>query len=240
MSQGNLYIVPTPIGNLEDITLRALRILKEVDVIASEDTRHTQQLLTHFQISKVLTSYHDFNKETKVPLLLQVLKEGRQVALVSDAGTPTISDPGYLLINQAIAHGIKVIPLPGPSAFLTALSGSGLPTDAFTFYGFLPRKKAARLKLMDGLKEDKKTLIFFESPHRIVAVLEEFFSVFGERRVVIARELTKKFEEFIYGTLGEIAKKKWSVKGEITLLIEGARKKMKTPAGPIEEESLEE
>jgi 16S rRNA (cytidine1402-2'-O)-methyltransferase len=224
MTQGNLYIVPTPIGNLEDITLRALRILKEVDVIASEDTRHTQTLLSHFDISKILTSYHDFNKEEKAPILLNILKEGRHVALVSDAGTPTISDPGYLLINEAIAQGIRVIPLPGPSAFLTALSGSGLPTDAFIFSGFLPRKHTARLKIMEEIKEEKKTLIFFESPHRILSVLEEFYSVLGERRVVIARELTKKFEELICGTLSEIIHRKWQVKGEITLLIEGKRK----------------
>ena len=226
MSQGVLYIIPTPIGNLEDITLRALRILKEVDVLASEDTRHTQKLLSHFEISKVLTSYHDFNKEEKAPVLLQFLKEGRNVGLVCDAGTPTISDPGYLLINQAIAHGIKVIPLPGPSAVLTALSGSGLPTDAFIFNGFLPKKKTARLKVIEELKEEKKTLIFFETPHRIVTILEEVYSVFGERRVVIARELTKKFEEFIYGPLSGIIQKKWAVKGEITLLIEGKRKKI--------------
>lgn len=227
MTQGNLYIVPTPIGNLEDITLRALRILKEVDVIASEDTRHTQILLSHFDISKVLTSYHDFNKEEKVPILLNLLEEGRQVALVSDAGTPTISDPGYLLINEAISHGIRVIPLPGPSALLTALSGSGLPTDAFIFSGFLPRKKNARLKIIEGFNEEKKTLIFFESPHRILSVLEEFYSVLGDRRVVIARELTKKFEEFIYGTLSEVIHRKWQVKGELTLLIEGKRKGQK-------------
>ncbi|MBI1821401.1 MAG: 16S rRNA (cytidine(1402)-2'-O)-methyltransferase [Nitrospirae bacterium] len=225
MSQGVLYIIPTPIGNLEDMTLRALRILKEVDVLASEDTRHTQKLLSHFEISKVLTSYHDFNKEEKAPILLQFLKEGRNVGLVCDAGTPTISDPGYLLINQAIDHGIRVIPLPGPSALLTALSGSGLPTDAFIFNGFLPKKKTARLRVIDELKDEKKTLIFFETPHRILKILEEFYSVFGERRVVIARELTKKFEEFIYGTLSGIVKKKWAVKGEITLLIEGRRKK---------------
>ena len=225
MSQGVLYIIPTPIGNLEDITLRALRILKEVDVLASEDTRHTQKLLSHFEISKVLTSYHDFNKEEKAPVLLQFLKEGRNVGLVCDAGTPTISDPGYLLINQAIDHGITVIPLPGPSALLTALSGSGLPTDAFIFNGFLPKKKTARLRVIDELKDEKKTLIFFETPHRILTILEEFYSVFGDRRAVIARELTKKFEEFIYGALSDIVKKKWAVKGEITLLIEGKRKR---------------
>ncbi|MFI5303562.1 MAG: 16S rRNA (cytidine(1402)-2'-O)-methyltransferase [Nitrospiria bacterium] len=227
MTQGNLYIVPTPIGNLEDITLRAIRILKEVDVIASEDTRHTQNLLAHFEISKVLTSYHDFNKEEKAPLLLNLLMEGRQIALVSDAGTPTISDPGYLLINEAIANGIKVIPLPGPSAFLAALSGSGLPTDAFIFNGFLPKKKAARLRKMEVMKTERNTLIFYESPHRILTVLEEFNSIFGDRRVVIARELTKQFEEFIYSTLSKIIQQKWRVKGEITLLIEGNRQVQK-------------
>jgi 16S rRNA (cytidine1402-2'-O)-methyltransferase len=234
MTQGNLYIVPTPIGNLEDITLRAIRILKEVDVIASEDTRHTQNLLAHFEISKVLTSYHDFNKEEKAPLLLNLLMEGRQVALVSDAGTPTISDPGYLLINEAIANGIKVIPLPGPSAFLAALSGSGLPTDAFIFNGFLPKKKAARLKKMEVMKTERNTLIFYESPHRILTILEEFNSIFGDRRVVIARELTKQFEEFIYSTLSKIIHQKWHVKGEITLLIEGNRQVQKKSKHNVE------
>ena len=228
MSQGNLYIVPTPIGNLEDISLRALRTLREADVIASEDTRHTQKLLTHYNISKILTSYHDFNKEEKAPVLLEWMKEGRQVALVCDAGTPTISDPGYLLINQAIAGGIRVIPLPGPSSILTALSGSGLPTDAFTFIGFLPRKKTARMKIIETLREERRTLIFFESPHRIPAVLKEFFECYGgDRKAVVARELTKQHEEFIYDTLGEIQKRKWTVKGEITLLIEGMAKKKK-------------
>jgi 16S rRNA (cytidine1402-2'-O)-methyltransferase len=224
MTQGNLYIVPTPIGNLEDMTLRSIRVLKEVDLIASEDTRHTQNLLSHLEITKILTSYHDFNKEEKAPVLIKLIQDGQQVALVSDAGTPTISDPGYHLINQAIKHGIKVIPLPGPSAVLTALSASGLPTDAFIFNGFLPRKKTARLKIMNELKETRKTLIFFESPHRIEAVLEEFLATLGDRRAVIARELTKKFEEFIYGTLSEIIQKKWQIKGEITLLIEGKQK----------------
>ncbi|MBI1824379.1 MAG: 16S rRNA (cytidine(1402)-2'-O)-methyltransferase [Nitrospirae bacterium] len=225
------------------MTLRAIRILKEADVVACEDTRHTQNLLSHFEISKTLTSYHDFNKEEKAPVLVKLLLEGRQVALVSDAGTPTVSDPGYLLINQAIACGIKVIPLPGPSAVLTALSASGLPTDGFIFNGFLPRKKAARLKMMEELKDTKKTLIFFESPHRILAVLDEFQIAFGDRRAVIARELTKKFEEFIYGTLSEITQRKWQVKGELTLLIEGRQKKKrqkKDSQGTLRENLYEE
>jgi|ERR1700693_527887 len=228
MTEGCLYIVPTPIGNLEDITLRALRILKESDLIASEDTRQTQKLLAHFDISKTLTSYHDFNKEEKAPLLVRMMKEGKVVALVSDAGTPTISDPGYLLINQAIANGIPVVPLPGASAILTALAGSGLPTDAFTFIGFLPKKKLARSRVIESLKEENRTLIFFETPHRILAVLKELFDILGEgRRVVIARELTKQYEEFIHDTLEGIQNRKWTIKGEITLLIEGTGKRSK-------------
>ena len=224
MAQGILYIVPTPIGNLDDISHRALKILNEVDVIACEDTRHTQNLLSHFEISKTLTSYHDFNKEEKAPLLIKLISEGSRVALVSDAGTPTVSDPGYLLINEAISRGIRVIPVPGPSAFLTALSASGLPTDAFCFQGFLPKKKNARLRMIEMLSVERNTLVFYESPYRILSVLEEFLSVFGDRRAVIARELTKQFEEMLYGNLSELIARKWKIKGELTLIIEGFRK----------------
>ena len=220
-----LYIVSTPIGHLEDITLRALRMLKEVSVIAAEDTRHTQKLLNHFQIHTPLTSYHDHNKEEKTEILLQRLKEGRSVALVTDAGTPGISDPGYYLINRCIQAGIPVSPIPGPSAFLAALTVSGLPTDAFLFEGFLPKKRTARLKRLETLKEEPRTLIWYESPHRLIRTLNDLLAVFGDRRVVIARELTKMYEEIIRGRLSQVIAQMGnrSIRGEITLLIEGGR-----------------
>jgi len=220
-----LYIISTPIGHLEDITLRALRMLKEVSVIAAEDTRHTQKLLNHFQIHTPLTSYHDHNKEEKTEILLQRLKEGRSVALVTDAGTPGISDPGYYLINRCIQAGIPVSPIPGPSAFLAALTVSGLPTDAFLFEGFLPKKRTARLKRLETLKEEPRTLIWYESPHRLIRTLNDLLAVFGDRRVVIARELTKMYEEIIRGRLSQVIAQMGnrSIRGEITLLIEGGR-----------------
>lgn len=226
-SAGALYVVSTPIGNLEDITLRALRILGEVTIIAAEDTRHTQKLLRHYQLHTTLTSYHDFNKEDKTPLLIQSLWDGKDIALVSDAGTPVISDPGYFLITQCILNDIEVIPIPGPSAFLTALAVSGLPSDAFFFEGFLPRRHIARLKRLDALKYQESTLIFFESPHRIGKTLIDIKAVMGNRYIVVARELTKKFEEVIRGSVDEliglVETKK--LKGEITLLISGESSK---------------
>ncbi len=223
---GKLYIVSTPIGNLEDITLRALRILKEVDVVAAEDTRHTQKLLNSYQIHKKLTSYHDHNKEEKAPVLVQHLKEGLSVALVTDAGTPSISDPGYFLINRCIQAEIPIVPVPGASAFLAALSVSGLPTDSFVFEGFLPRKQAARIKRLETLKLEPRTLIFFESPHRLIRCLNDMLTVLGNRRVVIARELTKTHEEVLHDRLStmlsQLSERK--VRGEITLALEGSRK----------------
>ncbi len=222
-STGVLYVVSTPIGNLEDITLRALRVLKEVRIIAAEDTRHTQKLLSHYQIHTTLTSYHDFNKEQKTPLLLQRLREGQDVALVSDAGTPVISDPGYFLITRCVLSGIKVVPLPGASAVLAALSVSGLPSDAFRFEGFLPRRRAARLKRLDALKAEGQTLIIFESPHRIGKTLVDIKAVMGARRAVLARELTKKFEEILRGTIDDLIRcaDTRNLKGEMTLLVAG-------------------
>lgn len=222
---GTLYIVSTPIGNLEDITLRALRVLKEVAIVAAEDTRHTQKLLTYYKIHTKLTSYHDHNKEEKAEVLVQHLEQGSSVALVADAGTPGISDPGYFLINRCIQAGIPVVPIPGASAFLVALSVSGLPTDSFIFEGFLPRKKVARIKRLETLKAEPRTLIFYESPHRLIVCLSDLLEILGDRRVVIARELTKAFEEIRRGRLSKIIPELsgCSIRGEITLVVEGSR-----------------
>ncbi|MEK7703199.1 MAG: 16S rRNA (cytidine(1402)-2'-O)-methyltransferase [Nitrospirota bacterium] len=222
---GLLYIVSTPIGNLEDITLRALSVLKGVSVIAAEDTRETGILLAHHQIHTPLTSYHDFNKEEKAPVLIAKLKEGMSVALVSDAGTPTISDPGYFLINQATLAGISITPIPGPSAAIAALSISGLPTDRFAFEGLLPKKKAARVKRLMALLSDTHTLIFFESPYRVLDLLTDINAVFGNRKIVIGREMTKKFEEVIRGDVQEVLSrlKDRKLLGEFTLVVEGMR-----------------
>lgn len=222
---GSLYVVSTPIGNLEDITLRAIRILKEVSIVAAEDTRHTQKLLSHYQIHTPLTSYHDHNKEEKTEVLLKRLTEGQSVALVTDAGTPGISDPGYYLINRCIQAGVRLSPISGPSAFLAALTVSGLPTDAFLFEGFLPKKRAGRIKHLASLKEEPRTIILYESPHRLVRCLQDVYEIWGDRRVVVARELTKLFEEIMRGRLSKIIPKLegHSIRGEITLVIEGNR-----------------
>lgn len=229
MSFGSLYIVATPIGNLEDITLRALRILGEVSLIAAEDTRHTQKLLTHFSIARPLTSYHDHNKEQKAEVLVARLQEGGDVALVSDAGTPGISDPGYYIINRAIEEGIRVIPIPGATAALSALSVSGLPTDSFVFEGFLPPKKGRRVAKLKSLADETRTIVLYEAPHRIHETLGDILAVLGDRRIVLARELTKIHEELLRGKIGDIIEKlaERSMKGEITLVVEG-----KTGDGP--------
>jgi 16S rRNA (cytidine1402-2'-O)-methyltransferase len=229
---GILYIVSTPIGNLEDISFRALRILKEVAIVAAEDTRHTKTLLTHYGINTPLTSYHDFNKEEKAPVLLERLKEGRSVALVSDAGTPTISDPGYFLITQVLAAGLRVVPVPGASALLAALAASGLPTDAFVFEGFLPRKAGPRRRLLESLREERRTVVVFESPHRLRSSLEVIREVLGARRIVLARELTKLHEEVLRGTAEELLKEldTRTLKGELTLVLEGKRERKGRPA----------
>jgi len=223
---GLLYVVSTPIGNLEDITLRALRVLKEVDMVASEDTRHTGLLLKHYGIKKRLESYHDFNKERKAPALIEELKSGRSVAVTSDAGTPGISDPCYLLVKLAIQENIRVIPIPGASALLSALVVSGLPTDRFTFEGFLPVKSGRRRKRLEELHEEKRTLIFYESPHRLLKTLQDISEILGERKMIVARELTKKFEEIKRGTPAEIKDyfQKSKVRGELVLVIEGAKR----------------
>jgi len=231
---GTLYVVATPIGNLEDITYRAIRILGEVAIIAAEDTRHTQRLLGRYDIKALLTSYHDFNKEAKTPVLISRMREGESVAIVSDAGTPTISDPGYYLIKAAVLEGICVSPIPGPSSAIAALSASGLPTDRFAFEGFLPRKKGKRASRLHSLLTDPRTLIFFESPHRAKALLEEIGSTFGDRLIAVGRELTKVYEEMIYGTISEVIEKMGSkkLKGEITILVEGDHGKEKRSTSP--------
>jgi 16S rRNA (cytidine1402-2'-O)-methyltransferase len=218
-----LYLVATPIGNLEDITLRALRVLKEVDVIACEDTRHTQKLLNHYAIATRTTSYHEHNEMTKAAELVKEMQEGASLALVTDAGMPGISDPGYRLITLAIRHHVPVVPVPGASAFLAALVASGLPTDSFRFSGFLPAKRGERRTILETIKNSPRTQVFYEAPHRIVESLEDVVEVLGaSRHVVLAREVTKIHEEFLRGRAGEVLetlKKREMVKGEITLLI---------------------
>jgi 16S rRNA (cytidine1402-2'-O)-methyltransferase len=224
-----LYLVGTPIGNLEDITLRALRILKEVDVIACEDTRQTQKLLNHFAIQARTTSYHEHNEMTRSAELVKEIQEGARVALVSDAGMPGISDPGYRLVTLAIRHDIAVVPVPGASAFLAALVASGLGTDSFRFGGFLPAKRGERRAALEAVRNSLRTQIFYEAPHRIAEALEDVVEVLGGARdVVVAREVTKLHEEFLRGSAGKVMeqlKARESVKGEITLLIGKAEEK---------------
>jgi 16S rRNA (cytidine1402-2'-O)-methyltransferase len=218
-----LYLVGTPIGNLEDITLRALRLLKEVDVIACEDTRQTQKLLNHYAIATRTTSYHEHNEITKAAELVKQMQEGASVALVTDAGMPGISDPGYRLIALAIRHRLPVVPVPGASAFLAALVASGLPTDSFRFGGFLPAKRGERRAALETIRTSARTQVFYEAPHRIVETMEDVAEILGaSRAVVIAREVTKLHEEFLRGRAGEVLenlKTREAVKGEITLLI---------------------
>lgn len=227
---GTLYVVSTPIGNLEDITLRALRILKEVDLIAAEDTRRTGLLLKHFDIQRPLTSYFEGNELKKREVILSKLKEGKQVALVSDAGTPGISDPGFRLIQIAVENRICVVPIPGPSAVIAALSIAGLPTDAFLFKGFLPHKSKRRRDLLTQLEEVKETLVFYESPHRLPESLKDILETLGDREMVLTRELTKVYEEVFRGKVSEIQDRiaQRKLRGEMTLVISGkSRKRMK-------------
>ena len=226
-STGTLYVVSTPIGNLEDITLRALRILKEVDLIAAEDTRRTGLLLKHFGIEKPLTSYFEGNELKKREFILSRLTEGSNVSLVSDAGTPGISDPGFRLIRLAIENEIPVVPIPGPSAVITALSIAGLPTDAFFFKGFLPHKAKKRRDLLSELVDVRETLVFYESPHRISETLQDILDRMGDREMVLARELTKVYEEVLRGRVSEIQQQIGSrkLKGEITLVVSGKTRK---------------
>jgi 16S rRNA (cytidine1402-2'-O)-methyltransferase len=218
-----LYLVGTPIGNLEDITLRAVRVLKEVDVIACEDTRQTQKLLNHYGIATRTISYHEHNEMTRAAELVKEMQEGASVALVTDAGMPGISDPGFRLISLAIRHHVPVVPIPGASAFLAALVASGLPTDSFRFSGFLPAKRGERRAALEAIRSSPRTQVFYEAPHRIVEALADVVEVLGNaRHVVIAREVTKLHEEFLRGKVGEVLevlKPRDGVKGEITLLI---------------------
>ena len=220
---GTLYLVATPIGNLEDITMRALRVLREVRLIAAEDTRHTRKLLTHFAIATPLISYHEHSPQARRDALLAALSEG-DVALVSDAGTPAISDPGYELVREALAAGFPVVPIPGAVAAISALIASGLPPDAFTFLGFLPRKPAERRTLLETVRAEPRTLILYEAPHRLPALLDDLLAVLGDRQMVAARELTKLHEEWLRGPISNIRAHYTTTapRGEYTLVIAGA------------------
>ncbi len=218
---GELYVVATPIGNLDDITLRAIKILKEVDVIIAEDTRHTLKLLNHLNISKPLISYHRHNEEQRKEMIIDKLKNGENIAIVSDAGTPGICDPGEVLIYECIKENIKVVPIPGACAMINALIASGISTKEFTFLGFLPLNKKLRKEKLEYIKNETKTVIIYEAPHKLKSTLEDLKEILEKRKVVIARELTKIHEEFIRGTIDEILEKADSLKGEIVLIIEG-------------------
>jgi len=221
---GILYIVATPIGNLEDITFRAVRILREVDVVAAEDTRHTQILLSHHDIHTPLTSYHEHNEKTKAQELVTRLAQGQNVALVSDAGTPAISDPGFRLVVQAIRAGARIIPIPGASALTAVLSASGLPTDRFVFEGFLPARKGPRREKLQSLRDETRTLIFYEAPHRLKEALGDIHDLLGNREAVLAREVSKIHEEFLRGPISELVRALGGgdIRGEVTLIIRGS------------------
>ena len=237
METGKLYICPTPLGNLEDITLRTLRILREVDIIACEDTRHSLRLLNHYEIRKPLTSYHEHNIREKGPELIRKLLDGKNIALISDAGMPGISDPGEDLIKLAIEESVEVVGLPGPTASILALVVSGLTTDKFVFEGFLPSKKKDRTKVLEELMDEKRTIILYESPHRIINSLEDMLNILGNRRLGIGRELTKLYEEIFRGNIKD-ALERYSqnvVKGEFVIILEG-NKEVKKNHVNIEEE----
>ena len=235
---GILYIVATPIGNLEDITLRAIRILKEVDLIAAEDTRHTLKLLNHLEISKPMISYHRHNEEVKTDVLIEKLLEGQDIALVSDAGTPGICDPGEEIIKQCIEKDIKIIPIPGACAMVNALIASGLSTKEFNFLGFLPLNKKTRKEKLEEIKNSTKTIILYEAPHKLKNTLSDLSSIVENKKMVLARELTKIHEEYIRGTIQEIIDKAEGLKGELVLIIEGNEKINKKDG--FEKLSLEE
>ena len=218
---GKLYLVATPIGNLEDITLRAIRILKEVDIIAAEDTRHSLKLLNHLEISKPLISYHRHNEEIKTDGLIQKLLNGENIALITDAGTPAISDPGEFIVKKAIENNIEIVPIPGACALINALIVSGFDTREFSFYGFLPLNKKLRTAKFEELKKERKTIILYEAPHKISATLNDIYKNLGDVNIVLARELTKIHESFIRGKVSEILEKIEEIKGELIILIEG-------------------
>ena len=222
--QGTLYIVATPIGNLEDITLRALRVLKEVDLIAAEDTRHSRILMMAYDIKTPLISLHEHNEQERSSLIVSKIRAGTSVAYVSDAGTPCISDPGYRLVNLAMENRIRVVPIPGASAVVAALSACGLPADQFLFCGFLPPRENKRRRFLESVKDEEKLILFYESPSRIAATLQALYDILGDRQVVVARELTKTFEEIKRGPISQLISE-WSVnkaKGEFTVIVQGS------------------
>ncbi len=215
---GKLYVISTPIGNLKDVTLRAIEVLKSVDAILCEDTRHAKKFLQHYGIDKPLISYFEGNENRRAPQIIQMLKEGQDIALISDAGTPTISDPGYRVVRMAREEGIQVIPVPGPSAIIAALSVSGLPTDRFIFEGFLPKKEGRRRKRLEELADFEGSIVLYESPHRIERTLKEILEIMGDRRVFIGREMTKMHEEYLFGWLSEIMDRV-KPKGEFVIVV---------------------
>jgi len=224
-NKASLYLVATPIGNLGDMTPRAIEILKSVDIIAAEDTRHTKKLCHYFGIETALTSYHEHNKVSKGDYILQLLQQGKEIALVSDAGLPCISDPGYEIVQQVIAANYAVVPIPGANAAISALIASGLVPQPFLFYGFLNREKKKKKKELEELKHQMYTLIFYESPHRIKESLAAMLDIMGDRHIVIARELTKQYEEFIRGPISEVVEHAGELKGEMVVLLEGSKEK---------------
>jgi len=235
---GTLYIVATPLGNLEDMTFRAVRILKEVDLIAAEDTRYSKRLLNHYGIETGMISCHEHNEAKKSLQLIEALKAGKNIALISDAGTPLISDPGYSLVKAVAAQNIPILPIPGCSAAIAGLSVAGLPTDAFLFCGFLSKKQQKRSLALEGLKQEKATLIFYESPKRICSMLQQAIPILGDRNACLAREISKLHEEYLRGTLGEILSTltlRPQVKGECVLFVQGA-----SPPAQMTQEQLEE
>ena len=238
---GRLYLVGSPIGNLDDITLRAIQTLQEVDLIACEDTRRTQKLLRHFRINTPTISYHEHNELTRAPELILEMEGGAGIALVADAGMPVISDPGYRLVKLAIRHGLPVVPIPGASAFVAALSASGLPMDRFRFLGFLPSKKTQRRKAIEELKPTRKTQVFYEAPQRLLETLADIEKLLGDRPVVMAREVTKIHEEFVRGSAAEVLAhlKKKRVKGEITVVLGPADHVEALPSATTPERSIQ-
>lgn len=227
--KGVLFLVATPIGNLKDITLRALEILKSVDRIACEDTRVTRKLLSHYDVHVPVTSFHDHSGGGKLDFVARELVEGKKIAYVTDGGTPTVSDPGYTLVRQALEQGVRVEPVPGPTALVSALVASGLPCEKFAFEGFLPYKEGSMRNALRRLKSEKRTLVFYESPHRVLRTLRAMTEIFGERKACVAREITKQFEEFVRGTLSQVLEEilKRQKLGEIVIVVEGMREEEK-------------
>lgn len=238
---GILYIVATPIGNLDDITLRAIKTLEEVDIIAAEDTRHTLKLLNHLGISKPLISYYKQNEKVKTDILIEKLMMGKNIALVSDAGTPVISDPGEEVVKVAIENNIKVVPIPGSCALITALVASGMSAKGFSFIGFLPVNKKEKDEILKEISEDTKTLIFYEAPHKLISTLNEMQNILGDRTICLARELTKIHEEFLRGTISELLEKIQEPKGEYVIIVEGSKiSKKEIETNKLNEMSIEE